>query len=35
MTAQHGFEAATQVCPGGMPEVMLLRNFFLPATLFS
>lgn len=30
MTRNHRFEAATQVCPGGMPEVMLLKNFFLP-----
>ncbi len=30
MTRNHGFEAATQCCPGGMPEVMLLKNFFLP-----
>lgn len=35
MTAQHGFEAATQVCPGGMPEVMLRRNFFLPEALYT
>ncbi|HQN02189.1 MAG TPA: hypothetical protein PLL36_14005, partial [Candidatus Hydrogenedentes bacterium] len=30
MTRHHHFEAATQVCPGGMPEVALLKNFFLP-----
>lgn len=30
MTHNHRFEAATQVCPGGMPEVLLLKNFFLP-----
>lgn len=35
MTAKHGFEAATWICPGGMPEVMLLRQFFLPAHLFK
>ena len=30
MTQGHRFEAATHVCPGGLPEVLLLRNFFLP-----
>lgn len=30
MTRNHRFEAATQVCPGGMPEVVLLKNLFLP-----
>jgi len=30
MTRNHQFEAATQVCPGGIPEVILLKNFFLP-----
>ena len=30
MTRNHHFEAATQVCPGGMPEVILLKRFFLP-----
>lgn len=30
MTHNHRFEAATQVCPGGIPEVILLKNFFLP-----
>lgn len=35
MTARHGFEAATHVCPGGMPEVMLLKQFFLPAQIFE
>jgi hypothetical protein len=34
MTKNHLFEAATQVCPGGMPEVMLQRHFFLPSELF-
>lgn len=29
MTRKHRFDAATQVCPGGMPEVMLLKKFFL------
>lgn len=35
MTEKHGFEAATQVCPGGMPEVMLLKHFFLPETVLQ
>lgn len=30
MTQNHQFEAATQVCYGGIPEVILLKNFFLP-----
>lgn len=29
MTAGHLFEAATNVCPGGLPEVMLNRGVFL------
>jgi beta-phosphoglucomutase-like phosphatase (HAD superfamily) len=35
MTAKHGFEAATWICPGGMPEVMVVRNFFLPVSFLS
>lgn len=35
MTARHGFEAATHICPGGMPEVMLLKHFFLPERLLA
>jgi len=35
MTARHGFEAATHVCPGGMPEVMLMKHFFMPAQRFE
>lgn len=35
MTAKHGFEAATWICPGGMPEVMVLRHFFLPESLLA
>ncbi len=30
MTRNHRFEAATQLCAGGMPEVILLKNLFLP-----
>ena len=30
MTKNHQFKAATQVCQGGIPEVILLKNFFLP-----
>ncbi len=29
MTQGHRFEAATHVCPGGLPEVMLLKHCFL------
>ena len=35
MTQNHVFEAATQVCPGGMPEVMLLKRFFLPESALA
>lgn len=34
MTRDHCFEAATQVCRGGLPEVILVKNFFLPEALF-
>jgi len=33
MTQHHRFEAASMVCIGGLPEVILNRNFFLPAHL--
>jgi hypothetical protein len=33
MTQHHRFEAASLVCAGGLPEVILQRNFFLPPTL--
>ncbi len=35
MTARHEFRAATHVCRGGMPEVMLLKHFFLPENLIQ
>ncbi|MFA7692835.1 MAG: hypothetical protein WCX86_08050 [Candidatus Hydrogenedentales bacterium] len=34
MTADHGFDAATVVCTGGMPEVILKKRFFLPEKRF-
>lgn len=33
MTKHHRFEAASLVCVGGLPEVILQRNFFLPRAL--
>ena len=29
MTRGHHFQAATQVCPGGLPQVMLEKGLFL------
>ena len=34
MTQNHQFAAATHVCRGGMPEVVLLKSFFLDDALF-
>lgn len=33
MTKDHRFEAASLVCQGGLPEVILKHNFFLPLDL--
>jgi beta-phosphoglucomutase-like phosphatase (HAD superfamily) len=35
MTAGHHFEAATRVCPGGLPEVMLKHGLFLRESLLD
>jgi hypothetical protein len=35
MTAGHRFEAATRVCPGGLPEVMLKHGLFLKESLLE
>ncbi len=35
MTTGHRFEAATRVCPGGLPEVMLKHGLFLEESLLK
>ena len=35
MTTGHHFEAATRVCPGGLPEVMLKQGLFLTESLLE
>lgn len=35
MTRGHAFEAASHVCPGGIPEVMAVHHAFLPPALLE